>query len=115
MSHTQSCSLRPSLRREQAYFVLCLLALGVALALQHTLLLLVFAILIYGLAFRFYGERRSGLVRRILILAGFISFSILPLALGRGEPTSLLLDLGGWGFTRDGLHVAIKTWLRCLS
>ncbi|WP_298524179.1 ATP-binding cassette domain-containing protein [uncultured Porphyromonas sp.] len=115
MSHTQSCSLRPSLRREQAYFVLCLLALGVALALQHTLLLLAFAILIYGLAFRFYGERRSGLVRRILILAGFISLSILPLAVGRGEPTSLLLDLGGWGFTYDGLRVAIKTWLRCLA
>ena len=115
MSHTQSCSLRPSLRREQTYFVLCLLALGVALALQHTLLLLAFAILIYGLAFRFYGERRSGLVRRILILAGFISLSILPLAVGRGESTSLLLDLGGWGFTYDGLHVAIKTWLRCLA
>ena len=115
MSHTQSCSLRPSLRREQTYFVLCLLALGVALALQHTLLLLAFAVLIYALAFRFYGERRSGLVRRILILAGFISLSILPLAVGRGEPTSLLLDLGGWGFTYDGLHVAIKTWLRCLA
>lgn len=115
MSHTQSCSLRPSLRREQAYFVLCLLALGVALALQHTLQLLAFAVLIYGLAFRYYGERRRGLVRRVLILAGFISLSILPLALGRGDSSSLLLDLGGWGFTRDGLHVAIKTWLRCLA
>ena len=115
MSHTQSCSLRPSLRREQAYFILCLLALGVALALQHTLQLLAFAVLIYGLAFRYYGERRRGLVRRVLILAGFISLSILPLALGRGDSSSLLLDLGGWGFTRDGLHVAIKTWLRCLA
>lgn len=115
MSHTQSCSLRPSLRREQAYFVLCLLALGVALALQHTLQLLVFAVLIYGLAFRYYGERRRGLVRRVLILSGFISLSILPLTLGRGESSSLLLDLGGWGFTRDGLHVATKTWLRCLA
>ena len=115
MSHTQSCSLRPSLRREQAYFVLCLLALGVVLALQHTLQLLVFAILIYGLAFRYYGDRRRDLVRRVLILSGFISLSILPLALGRGDSSSLLLDLGGWGFTRDGLHVAIKTWLRCLA
>lgn len=115
MSHTQSCSLRSSLRREQAYFVLCLLALGVALVLQHTLQLLAFAVLIYGLAFRYYGERRRGLVRRVLILAGFISLSILPLALGRGDSSSLLLDLGGWGFTRDGLHVAIKTWLRCLA
>lgn len=115
MSHTQSCSLRPSLRREQAYFVLCLLALGVALALQHTLQLLAFAVLIYGLAFRYYGEQRRGLVRRVLILAGFISLSIFPLALGRGDSSSLLLDLGGWGFTRDGLHVAIKTWLRCLA
>ena len=115
MSHTQSCSLRPSLRREQAYFVLCLLALGVALALQHTLQLLAFAVLIYGLAFRYYRERRRGLVRRVLILAGFISLSIFPLALGRGDSSSLLLDLGGWGFTRDGLHVAIKTWLRCLA
>ena len=115
MSHTQSCSLRPSLRREQAYFVLCLLALGVALALQHTLQLLVFAVLIYGLAFRYYGERRRGLVRRVLILSGFISLSIFPLALGRGDSSSLLLDLGGWGFTRDGLHVATKTWLRCLA
>lgn len=115
MSHTQSCSLRPSLRREQAYFVLCLLALGVALVLQHTLQLLAFAVLIYGLAFRYYGDRCRGLVRRVLILAGFISLSILPLALGRGDSSSLLLDLGGWGFTRDGLHVAIKTWLRCLA
>ncbi|WP_296957771.1 ATP-binding cassette domain-containing protein [Porphyromonas sp. oral taxon 278] len=115
MSHTQSCSLRSSLRREQAYFVLCLLALGVALVLQHTLQLLAFAVLIYGLAFRYYGERRRGLVRRVLILAGFISLSILPLALGRGDSSSLLLDLGGWGLTRDGLHVAIKTWLRCLA
>lgn len=115
MSHTQSCSLRPSLRREQAYFVLCLLALGVALVLQHTLQLLAFAVLIYGLAFRYYGERRRGLVRRVLILSGFISLSILPLAFGRGEPSSLLLDLGGWGFTYDGLQVAVKTWLRCLA
>ena len=115
MSHTKHCSRRPTLREEQGYLFLCLLLLGVALVLQHTAYLLMLAAAIIGLTFARSTGKRWLLTRRLLILSFFILLSILPIALGRGEESSLWIDFGGWGVTKGGSVQALKTGLRCLA
>ena len=115
MSHTKHCSQRPTLREEQGYLFLCLLLLGVALVLQHTAYLLMLAAAIIGLTFARSTGKRWLLTRRLLILSFFILLSILPIALGRGEGSSLWIDFGGWGITEGGSVQALKTGLRCLA
>ena len=115
MFHTKHCSRRPTLREEQGYLFLCLLLLGVALVLQHTAYLLILAATIIGLTFARSTGKRWLLTRRLLILSFFILLSILPIALGRGEGSSLWIDFGGWGITKGGSILAVKTGLRCLA
>ena len=115
MYHTKHCSRRPTLREEQGYLFLCLLLLGVALVLQHTAYLLMLAAAIIGLTFARSTGKRWLLTRRLLILSFFILLSILPIALGRGEGSSLWIDFGGWGVTKVGSVLAVKTGLRCLA
>ena len=115
MSHTKHCSQRPTLREEQGYLFLCLLLLGVALVLQHTAYLLMLAAAIIGLTFARSTGKRWLLTRRLLILSFFILLSILPIALGRGEGSSLWIDFGGWGVTKAGCVQALRTGLRCLA
>ena len=115
MSHTKHSSRRPTLREEQGYLFLCLLLLGVALVLQHTAYLLMLAAAIIGLTFARSTGKRWLLTRRLLILSFFILLSILPIALGRGEGSSLWIDFGGCGVTKGGSVQALKTGLRCLA
>ena len=102
MSHTKHCSRRPTLREEQGYLFLCLLLLGVALVLQHTAYLLMLAAAIIGLTFARSTGKRWLLTRRLLILSFFILFSILPIALGRGEEGSLWIDVRWLGCHEGG-------------
>lgn len=115
MSHTKRCSQRPTLREEQAYLFLCLCLLGVAISLQSIGYLSVLAGSMIGWLLYRSEAKRWGIVRRLLILSGFIILSILPIAIGSKSTDRLWLDLGGWGITREGSILALRTGLRCLA
>ena len=115
MSHTKHCSQRPTLRQEQAYLFLCLCLLGVAISLQSIGYLLGLACLVICWLLYRNEEKRWSLIKRLLVLSGFIMLSILPITIGSKSSDALWMDFGGWGITREGSILALRTGLRCLA
>ena len=105
-----------TLQREQICLGLCFLLLVTALWLSSPALLLAIAVGEYLLLYARRGGERMALTRRLFVLGLFLLCSLLPIAFGQGATSSeLLLDLGGWGLTAQGMKTALQAFLRCYA
>ncbi len=105
-----------TLQREQICLGLCFLLLVTALWLSSPVLLLAIAVGEYLLLYARRGGERMALTRRLFVLGLFLLCSLLPIAFGQGTTSSeLLLDLGGWGLTAQGMKTALQAFLRCYA
>lgn len=115
MSHTRFCSWRPSLRLEQALLIGALALVVLTLYLEHWgLRCLLLAGYLAALYICYRGSRLQ-LTRRLTLLLLVLALSILPIALERGDVSTLYWDWGGWGIGYAGLRQALSTGLRSFS
>ncbi|WP_455108533.1 ATP-binding cassette domain-containing protein [Porphyromonas sp.] len=115
MSHTRFCSWRPSLRLEQALLLGALALVVLTLYLEHWGLR---CLLLAGYLAALYTCYRGSLLlltRRLSLLLLVLALSILPIALERGDASTLYWDWGGWGIGYAGLRQALSTGLRSFS
>ena len=115
MSHTRFCSWRPSLRLEQALLLGALALVVLTLYLEHWGLR---CLLLAGYLAALYTCYRGSLLqltRRLTLLLLVLALSILPIALERGDASTLYWDWGGWGIGYAGLRQALSTGLRSFS
>ena len=115
MSHTRFCSWLPSLRLEQALLIGALALVVLTLYLEHWGLR---CLLLAGYLAALYTCYRGSLLqltRRLVLLLLVLLLSILPIALERGDMSTLYWDWGGWGIGYEGLRQAISTGLRSFS
>ncbi|WP_455250437.1 ATP-binding cassette domain-containing protein [Porphyromonas sp.] len=115
MSHTRFCSWRPSLRLEQALLIGALALVVLTLYLEHWGLRCLLLAAYLAALYTCYRGSLLLLTRRLVLLLLVLLLSILPIALERGDASSLYWDWGGWGIGYAGLRQALSTGLRSFS
>ena len=115
MSHTRFCSWRPSLRLEQALLLGALALVVLTLYLEHWGLRCLLLAGYLAALYTCYCGSRLQLTRRLSLLLLVLALSILPIALERGDASTLYWDWGGWGIGYAGLRQALSTGLRSFS
>ncbi|WP_455110083.1 ATP-binding cassette domain-containing protein [Porphyromonas sp.] len=115
MSHTRFCSWRPSLRLEQALLIGALALVVLTLYLEHWGLRCLLLVGYLAALYTYYRGSLLQLTRRLTLLLLVLALSILPIALERGDASTLYWDWGGWGIGYVGLRQALSTGLRSFS
>lgn len=108
-------SLPLPLRQPQLRLALPLVSLVLSLLLSRAILLALLSLALYPMLLYLEppGSRMRRL-RQLLLLAAFVSVSILPVMLVRQSDAVLEL-LWGWGVSRESLSLGLVLWLRCMS